>query len=317
MKLKKVSGNLLTGLGCTVTLIGLAAYVLPKINNRQLKLVLSSFRSPSNNPLIQLMNNGMNFAMEHCFMMILLGCGIMMTGILLCISVRTDEEVQAARNARIAKTAARANAPAPADAPYQRPQGMARPVATVHTEEDNPFARYIAEGSLPRRTLSRSSEKPAATPVLEPAQTAPADDILLTFDTADHTPPEQPAVINIQPTPEENHHIHMRPAVQMQPEEPAVEAASQPQAVMPVQAAPAAPEPMMQAAPAANKPVPARPAPAADQPPAQRPMIRSTFRKLTPVQPEQHAPESVPEKSAVQPTLAPASRIKSTMGHKV
>ena len=61
MKLKKVLGNILMVLGSIVMLIGLLAFILPKINNRQLQLVLSSFQTPSSNLLIQWMNNGMNF----------------------------------------------------------------------------------------------------------------------------------------------------------------------------------------------------------------------------------------------------------------
>jgi hypothetical protein len=58
MKLKKVLSSILIILGCIMMLIGLLAFALPRINNQQLQLVLSSFESPSENPVIQFMNDG-------------------------------------------------------------------------------------------------------------------------------------------------------------------------------------------------------------------------------------------------------------------
>ena len=110
MKLKKVLGNILTVLGCIVMLIGLLAYVLPQINNRQLQLVLSSFQTPSGNWLIQLMNDGMNFAMDNCFLMLLIGSAITLAGVLLTFSARTDEEAQRMQTKKRPVQAAVANA---------------------------------------------------------------------------------------------------------------------------------------------------------------------------------------------------------------
>ena len=136
MKLKKFLGNLLAGLGCIVMLIGLAGFILPRIDNRQLKLVLSSFDTPSDNWLIQLMNNGMNFAMDHSLLMLLIGMAVMAFGFLLAISARTDAQVQ--QKSAIMRTAAVSAVPVTAATLH----AASHPEASEHPRgaESNPFA---------------------------------------------------------------------------------------------------------------------------------------------------------------------------------
>ena len=87
MKLKKFLGHILTILGGVVLLIGIVAAILPNVQNRQMQLIVDSFRTPSDHWLIQSMNNGFTFAMNHVFLMILLGLVIIAAGILLMIGL--------------------------------------------------------------------------------------------------------------------------------------------------------------------------------------------------------------------------------------
>ena len=342
MKLKKFLGNLLAGLGCIVMLIGLAGFILPRIDNRQLKLVLSSFDTPSDNWLIQLMNNGMNFAMDHSLLMLLIGMAVMAFGFLLAISARTDAQVQ--QKGAIMRTAAVSAVPVTAATLHaaSHPEASEQPRGA----ESNPFARYMTDSSLPKSTttseaVQSDTSRVAAKHESEPQQheeTGDAencrDDILNIWNNIQQQPQDSSELF-IQPVHVEDDEAYRRPEdVTAQPADPAdpqPEPANEASQFFPLEeeeAAETADEPERPAIPATTVPLtpagrdvpPAAPA-AADKP---RPVIRSTFRKSTVDQPvsepdapaEDTIPETVPESAVEAPAMQPASRIKSTMGRK-
>lgn len=161
MKTRKILGNLLAGLGGVLFFIGLIALLLPKTQNQQLQLVLNSFRTPTDNILLQWMNNGMTGAMDHCIPVIVSGLVLTALGLLLIFSVRTTASAKPVQRVRQPVHAVPVTVPAQPN-PFARNQ--------MPAEEANPFARYIAPDVLPKSTAVRSAE-PAA--VL--AEEAPAD----------------------------------------------------------------------------------------------------------------------------------------------
>ncbi len=147
MKTRKILGNLLAGLGGVLFFVGLFALLLPKSQNQQLQLLLSSFRTPTDNVFLQWMNNGMNGAMEHCTSVIVIGLVLTVLGLLLIFSVRTTTTA-----AKQAQPRRQAVAPVPAAMPVPaNPFARNQPAAT----ESNPFARYIAPDTLPKSTEVR------------------------------------------------------------------------------------------------------------------------------------------------------------------
>lgn len=170
VKARKIISSLLTGIGCIILFVGLAGFVLPRIDNPQMKLVLSSFQQPSGNFFIRQMNGGMNLAMKHCFPMLLIGSGVLAGGVLLTLSLRTDEEAQALRQRRAAAS----------PAPYTRPVADTAPVFQASPvpgpPADNPFARPAAATSSPDDvqpsvpTVSNPFARPAGEPAVIPAQ---------------------------------------------------------------------------------------------------------------------------------------------------
>ena len=342
MKLKKFLGNLLAGLGCIVMLIGLAGFILPRIDNRQLKLVLSSFDTPSDNWLIQLMNNGMNFAMDHSLLMLLIGMAVMAFGFLLAISARTDAQVQ--QKSAIVRTAAVSAVPVTAATLHaaSHPEASEQPRGA----ESNPFARYMTDSSLPKSTTTSEAVQSDTSRVTAKHESEPQqheetgdaencrDDILNIWNNIQQQPQDSSELF-IQPVHVEDDEAYRRPedvaAQPADPAEPQPEPANEASQFFPLeeeQAAETADEPESPAIPAATVPLapagrdvpPAAPA-AADKP---RPVIRSTFRKSTVDQPvsepdapaEDTIPETMPESAVEAPAMQPASRIKSTMGRK-
>ena len=314
MKLKKVLSSILIILGCIMMLIGLLAFALPRINNQQLQLVLSSFESPSENPVIQFMNDGMNFAIENCFLMLLIGSAIMMTGILLTFSLRTDEAIAAAQRKQ------KSPAHAPDHSNYARPatpQESAEEATYDQPPQVNPFARYLKDDNLPKSTAVQSAS-PLAETTMEPDIQNEADgsqsDILHIWDELQQQPQTSDSLY-IQPVRVEDDQAYRRPAAaphmpagqnNLPDPSPAQEPVNHPanEAV--------ASTPALDVASTSS---PAR-QPAGDQ---QRPAIRSTFRNAAePVfeTAAESAVSSVPTGTNVTPPLQPASRIKSTMGRK-
>jgi hypothetical protein len=185
MKARKILGNILTCLGGILLFGGLLAWFLPRWENQQVQLVINSFRTPSGNLFLQWINNGMTFAMDSCTTVLVLGAVLLLIGILLTSSVRTEASAQPAPAARPAAHAAPvAAAAAVAAAPQINP--FAR-VQTGATAESNPFAKYLAPDSVPKRTAPRGEEaQPEAAAVIEPAAAAqPA--LIEAADDADET----------------------------------------------------------------------------------------------------------------------------------
>ncbi|MBR2924779.1 MAG: hypothetical protein IKC28_07120 [Clostridia bacterium] len=325
MKLKKVLGNILTVLGCIVMLIGLLAYVLPQIDNHQLQLVLSTFQTPSSHWLIQLMNDGMNFAMENCFLMLLIGSAVTLFGVLLTFSARTDEEAQRMQTKKRPVQAAVANAA------YMRPQPAAAPAESVaHTMEENPFARYAKRDSLPKSTYAPSASRPAAEKPAAQQNNDVQDDILTIWDQIQHQPEEEDN-LQVRTTHVEDDQAYRRPTEdEITVVDTIAQATVPPEPVLPVHEEPAVyeelpayePEPevfTLQEVSPVREAVPPPAAPAPMDAPKPRPVIRSTFptprEQPTPIAqfPEE---ESVSIETNVAAPLQPTSRIKSTMGRK-
>lgn len=339
MKLKKILGNILLGMGCVVLLIGGVAWYLPTVPNRQMQLIVASFRTPSSNWLIQQMNNGMNFAMEHGFLMLLIGLAMIAVGMLLSISARADEQTKTPVSARTGKAAAMTAAPA-------APVGPAATIRAAQPVENNPFARYMKDDSLPKSTPTPAGIPVSDTVVQDPAEPDDAqdsrDDILNIWDKIQEQPEDSDNLF-IQPVRVEDDEAYRRPeesddeAIPInQPElpddtlsAPAIDEAPI-SAAMPEPVPVKKPESLLSVEPVtAPDPEPVPPSPTLDRP---RPIIRSTFRKSTADQPAQEPAAEIPvempaapaeppmetlsENAVEAPAPQPASRIKSTMGRK-
>lgn len=163
VKARKIISSLLTGIGCIILFVGLAGFILPRIDNPQMKLVLSSFQQPSGNFFIRQMNGGMNLAMKHCFPMLLIGSGVLAGGVLMTLSLRTDEEAQALRQRRAAA------APAPYARPAAEPEEVIQSAAPVQPPVVNPFARIAAPESSNVQPAAPTGTNPFARPAGEPA----------------------------------------------------------------------------------------------------------------------------------------------------
>lgn len=126
MKIRKVIGGILFGLGCALTFIGLIALILPTIENDQLQLVLSSFDTPSDHLLVNLMNSGMSFALHNGWKVLICGAAVLIVGLLL-FTLFTHE-----------------SAPEPQPSPYRRPMPQHERIWEAQTpipeQEPNPFA---------------------------------------------------------------------------------------------------------------------------------------------------------------------------------
>ena len=340
MKPKKLIGNILMVLGSVVLLISLLGMYLPTVQNRQTQLIVASFQKTSGNGLIQWMNNGMNFAMNHGFLLLLIGIGIVLAGILLIISSHADIPASPPKQRRAATAAAAVSArPVPIANPSVTPR-----VAPVQPVENNPFARYMMDSALPKSTVSAArpqaiEQSPPAPPASDEAEDS-RDDILNIWNKIQEQP-EDSEGLYIQPVRVEDDEAYRRPEesaespiytqAQVDEEAPLVSPmneASEPQpaeAAIPQTVAESnMPQAFEKFTEAAAMPV------SESLSDKHRPVIRSTFRKSTADQPAQELdiPEEIsmpPEpiepaitpESAMDAPLPPSpSRIKSTMGRK-
>ncbi len=153
MKARKRLGNVFTCLGGIALFIGLIAYLLPRSQNHQLKLITESFRTPTNNWLLKVMNSGMSAAMDNYTAVLVAGLVLVVLGILLICSVRSTAPVQAQQPR-----------PAYVPSPAAQPNPFARAQAP-RTGESNPFARYIAADAIPKSTAARSAASAGELPL--------------------------------------------------------------------------------------------------------------------------------------------------------
>ena len=304
MKLKKFLGHILTILGGVVLLIGIVAAILPNVQNRQMQLIVDSFRTPSDHWLIQGMNNGFSFAMSHVFLMILLGLVIIAAGVLLMMSARTDAQLKAQSSIHRVKTATAVATTAAATA-------VAAQQVKSSNAEDNPFARYLKEGKLPKSTAASGQEDPSDINPLDDEQRV-NDNILSMLNEF----PKPEEALFIQPVHVFNDEAYRRPKdntveviadstgdEQLTFDESAIDIeAFEPEAEEPEAMPEPDPQPEPEPQPAVAQP--AKPA-MLDKP---RPLIRSTFRKAAEPQPVEEIPQQpveVVEEPAQQPVDMP------------
>lgn len=130
MKARKVFGVLFTILGSMTVFLSLAALILPLVANQQMNLVLESFYRPSDNFLVNAINNLMSFLLENSVLMLVGGVAILLVGVLLLLSASRLEEEQSASK----RSAERTQAAQPRPAPVWKRQ------APSADDEPNPFA---------------------------------------------------------------------------------------------------------------------------------------------------------------------------------
>ncbi|MEG2604502.1 MAG: hypothetical protein RSB91_06170 [Clostridia bacterium] len=190
MRLKKWISIFFFGLGCMVVFIGLAATILPMIQNDQLRLVLSSFEEPSRNPIVSAINALMGYALRNCYLVMLVGASLALLGALVMLTVHPRQEpVSAAEGSTLTewpppippkKAASAANQPNPfADTSLAE---MLTPKAALprNDAQPNPFAAFAPkrEGGNASAKRMSSGDAPAArnaegSPYARPASAAP------------------------------------------------------------------------------------------------------------------------------------------------
>lgn len=133
MKIRRTLSELLFGLGCAVVFIGALAFILPGIENPQLKLFLASFESPSRFAVINAVNRFLVFTLAHGWQVLGVGalCLLLGMGLLLHFS-DSGKPVETAEQ------------------PFQRPVREAVPTPS---DQPNPFA--VAEHTEPDDFASR------------------------------------------------------------------------------------------------------------------------------------------------------------------
>lgn len=120
MKLRRTLGGILFGVGCAFAFIAVLALFLPSVENDQLKLVLASFDMKSEHPVVNVMNQGMSYALHNGWQMLLFAGILMVVGLLLLLFSREPEPE-----------------------PYRRPEPQPMPQwesAPAFEPESNPFA---------------------------------------------------------------------------------------------------------------------------------------------------------------------------------
>ncbi|MEG2206622.1 MAG: hypothetical protein RR065_00820 [Clostridia bacterium] len=190
MRLKKWISIFFFGLGCMVVFIGLAATILPMIQNDQLRLVLSSFEEPSRNPIVSAINALMGYALRNCYLVMLVGASLALLGALVMLTVHPRQEpVSAAEGSTLTewpppippkKAASAANQPNPfADTSLAE---MLTPKTALprNDAQPNPFAAFAPkrEGGNASAKRMSSGDAPAArnaegSPYARPASAAP------------------------------------------------------------------------------------------------------------------------------------------------
>ncbi len=299
MKAQKTVSSILIGLGCIILTIGLVAFLLPRIDNYQLQLVLSSFQEPSDNWFVSQFNAGMNFSMENYLSLLLIGAAVMLLGIVLLMSVRNEEAARAYRQRHRVRHTTHDN-------PYARPRTEAAAARHPMEEtENNPFARYVNTNTIPKAT-GRETAEPA-----QEAQPQPA-------------PEKQPEPLQGE-NPFVMHAYQPAKTFQRKPFMPAEDDADEEEPLFPKplpqhrsESREAPLNAIEDKAPLPEEKVVSQPAAVAST----RPVIRSTFRTTTFDQPhEEIVPDTAPaaeEEPAPEMPAAPqpGSRIRSTMGRK-
>ena len=182
MKVKKGFGVLFICLGCMAAFIGIAAAVLPMIQNDQLRLVLSSFAIPDDNLLVNAMNAAMTYALRNCYLVMLVGAGVALLGVLLTVSAGKDEPERAS-----------AHGEARPQPRQTEPPAAWRTSKAADAAEHNPFAARMANDMLAYRAASRSSV-PVNT--FAPAVQKNTDE---TAAPADGSREEQPTYARVSP----------------------------------------------------------------------------------------------------------------------
>lgn len=346
MKVHKILSGFLFGLGCVVTFVGLAATVLPMIQNDQLRLVLSSFETPSQNPFVNAINHAMSFSLRNCYLVMVVGAGVVLAGALLMLTARPSGEESAASAAQAPYVAVPGGAEPP-DVPVWRAS------RAPEAREANPFAdTSLQELLAPRAAVGRTETAeerpsaayapPASQPDFESAYAPPARGAREPVAYAPPARPDEAASPYARPTGRAPAAADDAPArvLPARPEEPR---AREPFRFVPIPAAPPKPEaapippgmtaaaPVPRAAPVIQPPVSAAgasplspaapPNPHPTDPPASggsqsggRIVIRSTFAaRPAPEEPSSGRVEAAPASAPAAPAQ-PAPRIKSTMG---
>lgn len=139
MKFRKTLGVLLTLLGCIAAFLGLAAAVMPLVDNAQLQLVLDSFATPSRSLLVNAINQLMTFVLSHSLPVLLGGLLAAAAGIavLACMGPKSvrDDEPDDRRPARFSED-------------VEKQAGLWRSERAKDVLPDNPFAAPSAEDGL-------------------------------------------------------------------------------------------------------------------------------------------------------------------------
>lgn len=139
MKFRKTLGVLLTLLGCIAAFLGLAAAVMPLVDNAQLQLVLDSFATPSRSLLVNAINQLMTFVLSHSLPVLLGGLLAASAGIavLACMGPKSvrDDESDDRRPARFSED-------------VEKQAGLWRSERAKDVLPDNPFAAPSAEDGL-------------------------------------------------------------------------------------------------------------------------------------------------------------------------
>ncbi len=284
MKVRRALGGTLFGLGCAAVFIGLLATVLPMIQNDQLKLVLQTFETPSQNAVVEAMNAGMRYAMANSYGVMGLGVGLMLAGAgLLLWNGQADAQPRRADQWHAYRPAAPRRPAQPTDAPREDDAAPA--------PKANPFADVSMEELFAPRA---AAQKTAAIGVFEsilPKQTADAASLYARPAAADPAPVA--SVAPIAPTPvayaPPTPVTSMPPVVEQQPASAAPVAPTTPAALQAPQLAPQAP---------VARPVPELPKAEVGAPSQSgaRVIVRSTVPQPKPE--PQPAPALVPEAPA-------------------
>ena len=343
MKLRKFLSGFLFGLGCAVLFIGLAAMVLPLIQNDQLRLVLSSFEMPSRNPIVSFMNGLMTYALQNCYLVMLIGAGIAFVGASLLLFGRPAEPERPSkpsvpRPRPYAATAGAEAAPvwhasrapeAKAKNPFADTSlaDMLAPKASAGTEEENPFSAFApivqakpVETQGPDKLVIR---RPVGLTAADPSERFDVSPYARPASAPNPSIPEAPEVPPPAPTVAEAL-VSTPPASVLASPDASETAASTPAAAP----EPAAQSTAMRAADTLRPESAAAALPAAGRSQSgSRMIIRSTFSapdtREAPVETPAGAPvqtsptpeESAPLTQPVQPApRVTPSRIKSTMG---
>ncbi|MDD3335235.1 MAG: hypothetical protein PHI98_06920 [Eubacteriales bacterium] len=217
MKVKRFSGVALTCIGCIAAFIGVAAAILPLIQNEQLQLVLASFNTPSQNLLVTGMNGAMSFTLRHCYPVMLFGIGIALGGAFLIMLSDADKKENEQSNQKVTQK--------PSQPIDTAPQWRAiKPQAAT---ANNPFANaalndFLATrgaGGIPQSTPEKR-ENPFSAPN-NAMRSAPSSQATFEADEPDVSRYRRPASV-----PSVESSIDESPAVEAVSEQPTVSRAA-------------------------------------------------------------------------------------------